>query len=132
MKRLLAALLVLAGWQVYAAHQWGVEGVQARVYVATAFVALVFMLLYNRDPWWRNWFGRSLQLLAFAVFLWGVSVVLYRVFGDYPGRSVLIIVVADATLLAMCTRTVVLWAAQRRDRGHEDRDEQHTPSDPPK
>lgn len=117
MKRLAAALAVLGGWQWYAAHRWGAEQVQGRMYVATAFVALVFMALYSRDPWWKTAFGRSLMLLAFSMFVLGVSVVLFRFVGpDYFGRPVVIIFVADSVFLAMCMRTVVLWNAQRRDR----------------
>lgn len=119
MRRIVVAALAAVGfvaWQVFATMRWGAEGVQGRMYVATAIVSIVFMVLYARDPWYRSWFGRSLMLLAASVFLVGLSVVLFRFVGpDYPGRGVLIIVAADTTFLAMVVRTLVLIAAQRAD-----------------
>ncbi len=107
---------LLVGWQVFSANRWGAEGVQGRMYVATAFIALVFMALYSRDPWFKSWFGRSLMLLALSIFMVGVSVILYRLYGpDYPLRSVLIIATADTAFVAMLLRTLVLIGAQRAD-----------------
>lgn len=116
-KRVLAAVAVLALvlWQVFAVHTWGAEKVQGRVAVLTAATAVVFIALYSRDPWWKSWFGRSLMLVAVAFFLYGLSVVLFRNFGDYPGRDVLIVVAQDASFAAMVMRTAVLWGAQRAD-----------------
>jgi hypothetical protein len=109
-------LVALVCWQVFAAHYWGAEQVQGRIYVGTAVAAAVFIALYSRDPWHKSWFGRSLMMIAVSMLLLGISVVLFRLFGpDYPFRSVLIIVVADLTFAAMVARTAVLWAAQRDD-----------------
>lgn len=119
MRRAVAWVLgaALVGWQVFAVHAWGAEQVQGRVYTVTAIVSVLFIVLYSRDPWWRSLFGRSLMLLAVAVFLYGLSVVLFRFVGpDYFGRDALLVVAADATLAAMALRTWVLWVAQKRDR----------------
>lgn len=118
MKRLwfILAGVVFVGWQVFSVNRWGAEGVQGRMYVATAFIALVFMALYSRDPWQKSWFGRSLMLLALSIFLVGVSVILFRLYGpDYPLRPVLIVVTADTAFFAMLVRTLVLIGAQRND-----------------
>jgi hypothetical protein len=117
-KRLLWVLggLAVIGWQVFAANQWGAEAVQERMYVATALVSAVFIVLYSRDPWHRSWFGRSLMALAVSLLLVGVSVILYRAFGpDYPLRSVLIIATVDIANFAIVTRVLVLIGAQRKD-----------------
>jgi hypothetical protein len=117
----LLAMAALGGWQVYAAHRWGAEAVQERVYLVTAVIAVVFMVMYARDAWFTNWFGRSLMLIAVAFLLVGVSVILYRTFGpDYPFRPVLIILTADVSMVAMLSRTLVLRWAQRQDKRRRD------------
>lgn len=124
MRRLVAWLVGLAalgGWQVYAVHRWGAEHVMGPVYVVAAVASVAFMALYARDPWWRSWFGRSLMLLAAAVFLAGLSVVLHR--------DVLMLAAVDATLVAMVLRTAVLVAAQRRDEHRNGHHVEKGPSD---
>lgn len=95
---------------------WGAEAVQGNVAFLTLPVAACFMYLYARDPWWSTWFGRSLMLIAVAIFVACVATVLFRRFGDYPGRDLMLIVSADLTFVAMVSRTLVLRREQRADR----------------
>jgi len=111
-----AGLAALLGVQATTAFLFGAERVQANVAVMTLAWSVWFMWIYSRDPWWRTWFGRSLMLLAVGLTLQEISVVLFRNFGYYPGRDVLIVVTQDVILTAMVIRTLVLRDAQRRDR----------------
>lgn len=94
------------------------ETLQGWIAFATLPVAAGFIGLFGRpsERWWVTWFGRSLMLLAVGVFAYALSVVLYRSFGDYPGRPALLLTAQTLVLLAMGIRTWVLWRAQRRDR----------------
>lgn len=113
---LIVVLLVVAAvWQAVAIHLWGAERVQGNVAAMTLPVTVWFVSLYARDPWWRSWFGRSLMLIAVAVFLYTLSVVLFRNYGDYPGRDIMLVASADATFLAMLVRTLVLRSEQKAD-----------------
>lgn len=101
--------------QVAAVILWDAERVQAVVAGMTILASIWFVAVYARDPWWRNLFGQSLMLIALALFLGSLATVLYRLFGEYVGRSFLLVASADIALLAMVMRTVVLRAAQRRE-----------------
>lgn len=94
------------------------ETLQGWIAFATLPVAAGFIWLFGRpsERWWVTWFGRSLMLLAVGVFAYALSVVLYRSFGDYPGRPALLLTAQTLVLLAMGIRTWVLWRAQRGDR----------------
>lgn len=97
------------------AYVWGAERVQANVAILTLPVSVWFIVLYSRDPWWKTWFGRSLMLIAVAVTIYTLSTILFRNFGDYPGRDVMLVASADITFAAMLMRTLVLRSAQRDD-----------------
>lgn len=111
-------LATLLGIQATTAYFFGAERVQGNVAVLTLAWSVWFMWIYSRDPWWRTWFGRSLMLLAVGLTLQEASVVLFRNFGDYPGRELLIVITQDVILAAMVIRTIVLRDAQRNDRNH--------------
>jgi hypothetical protein len=108
-------LLVAGLTQLYVVATYGAERVQGNVALLTLPVSLWFMSLYARDPWWKSWFGRSLMLIAVAIAVDASATVLFREFGDYPGREVMLIVSADLTFLAMLIRTLVLRAEQHAD-----------------
>lgn len=110
---LLAAVVVA---QVFTVRAWGAERVQTNVAACTIVASIWFVALYSRDPWWRTLFGRSLMLIAVALFMQSLATVLYRVVGEYPGRAFLIVGAADIALLAMVMRTRVLHVAQRDER----------------
>jgi hypothetical protein len=113
---LVLALLLLLSIQVMVVLNFGAEQVQGNVAFLTLPVSVWFMSLYARDPWWKSWFGRSLMLIAVAISVDVAATVLFRRFGDYPGRDVMLIVSADLTFLAMLIRTLVLRAEQKADR----------------
>lgn len=91
----------------------GIEGAQRLIATATLPVAATFIWLYSTDGWWKSWFGRSLMLLATSVLAYALAVVLYRSYGDYPGRTALLLVATGGTFLAMLLRTMVLWSIKR-------------------
>lgn len=95
------------------------ETLQGWIAFVTLPVAAVFIVLFGRpsERWWVTGFGRSLMLLAVGVFAYALSVVLFRAFGDYPGRPVLLLTAQSLVLVAMTIRTWVLWRAQRGERG---------------
>jgi hypothetical protein len=92
------------------------ETTQLVLAVATLPVAALFIWRFSRDLWWRTWFGRSLMMIAVAVLVYTLSAVLFRLFGDYHGRSLMIVASSGLTFLAMLTRTVVLINAQNSER----------------
>lgn len=91
------------------------ELTQAWIAAATLPVTLAFLILFCRpsERWWGTWFGRSLFLLALGVLSYSATTVLWRLFGDYPGRPVLLIASTLLVLIAMTIRTGVLWHSQR-------------------
>lgn len=110
------ASLAFALGQVWVAIEYGAEVVQTYIASLTLVTAVIFSALFARDPWWKTWFGRSLMLIAFALFLDSLATVLFRRFGEYPGRPFMLIISANVALAAMVMRTLVLRAAQKRDR----------------
>lgn len=94
------------------------EAAQAWIATATLPVSVVFLLLFARpsEHWWATWFGRSLMLLALGVLAYSCATVLYRWFGDYPGRPFVLLFSTTAVFLAMSIRTGVLWRSQRKGR----------------
>ena len=84
------------------------EGIQTVCATYTIPFAVWFLVLYSREPWWRSAFPASLVAIAVAVLLYSLSVVLFRLFGDYPGRDTMLILSSLMTLVAMATRTLVL------------------------
>lgn len=108
-------IAILLAVQATTAYVFGAERVQGNLAVLTLVWSLWFVWLFKSDPWWRTWFGRSLMLLALGLLLQETAIVLFRQFGDYPGREVLIVVAQDVILAAMVIRTLVLRDAQRRD-----------------
>lgn len=109
-------ILILAAIQTTSYLTWGAEVVQGNVAFLTLPVAGCFMYLYARDPWWKSWFGRSLMLIAVAIFVACTATVLFRRLGDYPGRDLMLILSADLTFAAMLIRTIVLRREQKADR----------------
>jgi len=108
-------LVAVAVAQVALVIVWDAERVQGVVAGLTMCASIWFVAVYSRDPWWENPFGQSLMLIALALFLGSLVTVLYRLFGEYVGRSFMLIASADIALLAMVMRTRVLRAAQRRE-----------------
>lgn len=96
------------------------ETTQTWIAGATLPVTLAFLLLFCRpsERWWTTWFGRSLFLLALGVFAYSATTVLWRLFGEYPGRAALLILATSLVLVAMTIRLVVLvqsqWKGHRR------------------
>lgn len=112
------ALLLVVCVQTIGYLTWGAERVQGNVAALTIPIAAWFCWLYMHDPWWRSWFGRSLMALAAAIWLACVATVLFRLFGDYWGRDLMLIVSADLTFAAMLARTLVLRSEQKADDSH--------------
>lgn len=91
------------------------EIAQAWIAGATLPVTAVFLILFARpsEKWWATWFGRSLFLLALGVFAYSSATVLWRAFGDYPGRPAVLVLSTTLVFVAMVIRTAVLWQSQR-------------------
>lgn len=113
----IVGLAVLIAWQGFAVYEWGAERVQTNLAALTMAAAVWFVAVFAREPWHRSWFGRSLMLIAVALFLSSLATVLFRTFGEYPYRGVLLVVSGDIALAAMVIRTLVLIGARRRSRG---------------
>lgn len=91
------------------------ETTQGVIAAATLPVTLLFLVLFCRpsERWWATWFGRSLFLLALGVLAYSSATVLWRAFGDYPGRPAVLIAATTLVFVAMVIRTAVLWHSQR-------------------
>lgn len=94
------------------------ETTQMWIATATLPVTVAFLALFMRpsERWWTTWFGWSLFLLACGVLAYSTATVLWRHFGDYPGRPAVLILATLLVFVAMCIRTVVLWRTQRAER----------------
>ena len=85
---------------------------------------IVFLFMWARLPWWREWVGRALMLKSFALLLLiGVAVVNYwiiEVGGPYPGADWVVLVTHVLVLLGIWSQVVALAheirAASRGDR----------------
>jgi hypothetical protein len=91
------------------------ETTQLWIAAATLLVSTFFIGLYSREQWHRTTFGWSIMLVALAFFSYSLATILYRVFGDYSGRPVMLLFATSLGLVAMTTRTYVLLVRQRRD-----------------
>ena len=94
------------------------ETAQGIIAAATLPVTVLFLVLFCRpsERWWSTWFGRSLFVLALGVLAYSSATVMYRAFGDYLGRPVLLLASTSLVFVAMVIRTVVLWRSQRGGR----------------
>lgn len=114
--------VAVATVQTFSYLTWGAEVVQGNVAFLTLPVAACFVYLYSRDPWWASWFGRSLMLIGVAIFVACLATVLFRRFGDYAGRDLMLILSADLTFAAMLIRTIVLRHEQKADDANSQHD----------
>lgn len=93
------------------------ERYQLTIAIITLAPAIIFIVLYGREKWWRSWFGISLMLMAVAILGACCSAILFRIFGaDYLGRPYFLVFTSSLTFVAMTARTFVLAAAQMGDR----------------
>lgn len=83
-------------------------------------VCLYFIRLLGKraERWWTTWFGVSLMYIALHLLVYSTSVVLFRVFGEYPGRDYMLLLSPIIAITAMATRSYVLWASQRQENAH--------------
>lgn len=84
------------------------------ILVAAALAGdLLFVAAYViTAPWWRSEWGR--HMTAFGVSLGAILALslAYRLFGDYPGRQVLLLVAFGALTLLLWQRAVIVIRAQ--------------------
>lgn len=97
---------------------------------ATFAVGLVFLVLFAREPWRKNWYGTSVIVLALGVTLFALTTVLRQWFGmDYPGRQVIRVSAQLLILAAMLERTIEL-AVIKHKRARKKRRQREQPDAP--
>lgn len=100
---------------------------------ATLFTGVIFVGLFVREPWRRNWYGTSVLVMAIGVTLFSLAAFLRQWFGlEYPGRQIIRGAAQALILLAMVERTVELavikWKRARKER--RKRESPDAPEDP--
>lgn len=93
-----------------------------RLLSSVVFVgASVFIAVFATEPWARTHFGRSLMVMAVAVWLFSLTSVLRQWFGpDYAGRTELRIVANSLVVYAVWSRLFTLIAARKNFRRRQD------------
>lgn len=80
-------------------------------------VAVVFLVIFMLEPWWRHQFGRSVMVMTAGIILLSTLGLLTYILGpDYPGREQLVVLGRLAIAIAIVQRTAVLVRERRRDR----------------
>lgn len=80
-------------------------------------VAMVFLLLFLREPWWRHPFGRSVMVMTGGILLLsGLGLLTYLFGPDYAAREPLVVLGRLVIAVAIVQRTAVLIHERRKDR----------------
>lgn len=116
MKKIAAGVLPVLALYLVQEFLVPFETLQLWVALATLPVSVVFLAKYTPEKPWQHWFGTSLLLLAVGVFLYCLTVILFRTCGDYPGRPFMVTSSVGLIFTSMVMRTWVLLDAQRRGR----------------
>lgn len=83
---------------------------------------LTFVGLYSRVRWWRSEVGWHLMTFtSLEALILGLTLA-RGLWGDYPGREVVLTVAFAVFAAASCWRAAILWRTQRRARRLERED----------
>jgi NO-binding membrane sensor protein with MHYT domain len=85
--------------------------------ILIALVALAFVALFAREPWWRHPFGQSVMVLTIAILIFQALAIARTFLGpDYWGREWFLGVGRAFVLVSISQRLWVLFRERRRDR----------------